>query len=154
MFCKPLQRIFSSSGMNFFEIWPTGTPYMRYFDFSLWSTVLCFLFCHIISHRRRVYKFEEEILRCTKLQVKYACHWSNHLIPYQISCTFYFSQRWLSLQPFIVIRQPTDYYFANSRLWGMRLWAGQSSRPSIRSRDTSLPTSRRSPPSRRRRFVR
>ena len=35
----------------------------------------------------------------------------------------------------------------------MRLWAGQSSRPSIRSRYTSSPTSRRSPPSRRRRSV-
>ena len=33
------------------------------------------------------------------------------------------------------------------------MWAGQSSRPSIRSRYTSSPTSRRSPPSRRRRFV-
>ena len=55
--------------------------------------------------------------------------------------------------PFFDIRQPTDYSFANPRLWGMRLWAGQSSRPSIRSRYTSSPTSRRSPPSRRRRFV-
>ena len=70
-----------------------------------------------------------------------------------ISCTLYFPQRRVSLQPFIVIRQPTDYSFANPRLWGMRLWAGQSSCPSIRSRYTSSPTSRRSPPSRRRRFV-
>ena len=46
-----------------------------------------------------------------------------------ISFTLYFSQRRVSLQPFIVIRQPTDYSFANPRLWGMRLWAGQSSRP-------------------------
>ena len=69
--------------MNFLGIWPTVTPYMRYFDFSLWSTVLCFLFCHIISHRRLVYKFEEEILRCAKFQVRYECHWSNYPIPYQ-----------------------------------------------------------------------
>ena len=35
----------------------------------------------------------------------------------------------------------------------MRLWAGQSSRPSIRAWYTGSPTSRCSPPSRRRRFV-
>ena len=43
-------------------------------------------FCHIISHRLLVYRFEAEIykiLRQAKLQVQYACHLFKHPIPYQ-----------------------------------------------------------------------
>ena len=112
------------------------------------------LMCHIISHIRLVYKFEEEILRCAKLQVNYACHSSTIRFLTKFPAHSIFLKGDYHCSPFLTSVN-LQTILLKIRAYGA-CDCGQVNHPArhkLHSRYTSSPTSHRSPPSRRRRFV-
>ncbi len=88
-------------------------------------------FCHIISHRLRVYILKGNF--CAALNDRWVMHAIDATILFltKVSAqTILLKDElyWVPLLPFIVIRQPTDYFTANPHLRSMRSWAGQSTR--------------------------